>query len=170
MIIDILGLGESLEFHTGDNITFGVNDICRVKNVDYLVCVDHKTAFNPERLNVIEQSDPIIFYSHLPEWRTHQRFELIKLQQFYPGKIANLDIQELPKSVFSPYVAVGLAWQKFAPEKIRLFGVDMDKHRQLKNSKPQIQKHWQAMVTALNQKGCRVEVFGTGLLQNTISS
>lgn len=164
MTVDILGLGESLELHTGDNTTFGVNDIWIKKPVDYLVCIDHKAAFTVDRLAYIESSRPRVLFSHLLEWEDHPCFELIELQNFYPGKMAYLDSSQLPKSCFSPYVAVGLAWQMFKPSKIRLFGVDLNNHKKLKKDKVRIQKHWLAMKRALEAKGCETEVSGNGYL------
>lgn len=162
--IDVLGMGESLYLHDGKNITFGVNDIFSIKPVDYLVCVDKKARFTQERLKWIEGSTPEKFFSQLWEWRTHPRFELIELQGFYPGNSVNLDANELPKSLFSPYVAVALAYRMFKPQKIRLFGVDMTTHKHLKNDRVRIQKHWLAMKRALRERGCIAEVYGNGLL------
>ncbi len=163
-IVDVLGIGESVYLHEGKNLTFGVNDIFSLKPVDYLVCVDRKARFTAERLRWIEGSTPKMFFSQLWEWSSHPKFELIELQGFYPGNFVNLDAAEIPKSCFSPYVAVALAWKMFRPKTIRLFGVDMRTHKQLRNDKVRIQKHWLAMKKALEGKGCKTEVFGQGIL------
>lgn len=163
--VDILGLGESLALHSGNNPTFGVNDIFRVKPVDHLVCVDFKSAFSPERLKIIESSLTCQFYSHLDEWRTMPNFNKILLHQFDNGaNMANLDSEKISKSCFSPYVAIGLAWRIYKPEGIRIFGVDMVSHPHLGNQTEKIKRHWAEMKKALNNKGCKVEVFGNGLL------
>jgi hypothetical protein len=164
MIVDVLGLGESLSLHDGNNITVGVNDIFKVKPVDVLVCVDFKTAFNPERLKWIEEANDCAFFSQLDEWKSKQNFNKIELQQFYPKQVANLDVPQLPKSVFSPYVAVALAYKLFTPSLIRVFGVDMTNHHNLTKQAERIQKDWKALVIALRLKGCEVEVYGAGLL------
>jgi len=164
MIVDVLGLGESLALHDGNNITVGVNDIFKVKPVDVLVCVDYKSSFTPERLKWIEEANDCAFFSHLDEWKSKPNFSKIELQTFYPKQVANLDIQQLPKSVFSPYVAVALAYKLFTPSLIRVFGVDMTNHQHLSKEKERIQKDWKALVIALRLKGCEVEVFGSGML------
>jgi len=166
MIIDVLGLGESIKLHSGDNLTFGVNDIFKIKPVDYLVCVDRKANFTPERLKVIESSTPTGFISHLDEWKDQKNFYRIEIQQHYPNKRADLDCVKLPKSRFSPYIATALAWKMFKPEKIRLFGVDMNNHPNLTGQQDIIKKHWKHLVVALGLKGCEVEVFGDGILTN----
>lgn len=163
MIVDVLGLGESLELYdNSENIRFGVNDICSKKVVDYLVCVDHKAAFTPERLKVIENSRVLSFFSHLDEWQTHPNFKKIELRKGYPSGL--LTFETIPKSVFSPYIAVGLAWKLFEPEHIRVFGVDMVTHK-LNEQASRIKSDWLWLKKTLNNKGCEVTVFGDGILQ-----
>jgi hypothetical protein len=164
MIIDALGLGESLSLHEGNNLTFGVNDIFKVKPVDYLVCVDRISAFTPERLDVIKSSNPTAFISHLDEWQFMPNFYRIEVQRKFPESIADLDSVAIPKSVFSPYVAIALAYKMFKPERIRVFGVDMVSHPHLSHQAERILKHWKALKLALAYKGCEVEVFGDGIL------
>jgi len=165
MVVDVLGMGESLSLYKPcGNITFGVNDIFSKQPVDYLVCVDKISAFAPERLMTIYGSDPIAFLSHLDEWSCKPNFFKIQLQKYYPKNIADLDTVEIPKSCFSPYVAIGLAYKMFKPEKIRIFGVDMTTHPHLSKQATRIKAHWLAMKKALSIKGCEVEVYGSGLL------
>lgn len=161
--VDILGLGPSVSLHSGDNITFGVNDIFRIKPVDYVVCVDGKNRFTPERLRVIEDCMPLVLFSQLEEWKTHPSYGQIKIQKSFSERV-DLNTAEIQKSIFSPYVAVGLAWRMFHPDTIRVFGVDMTDHKHLTKEKDRILKHWKALVLALNKKGCKVEVHGSGLL------
>jgi hypothetical protein len=164
MTVDILGLGESLQLYDfSDNVRFGVNDISSKVIVDYLVCVDFKKSFTDERLNVIKNTKCYTFYSQLDEWQTHPNFKKIKLADSYPDQIGIDYSQGIPKSIFSPYVAVGLAWQIFEPKKIRLFGVDMVNHN-LNDRKDRIIRHWQIMKEFLTKQNCEIEVFGEGIL------
>ena len=162
--VDVLGLGESITLHEGNNITVGVNDIFRIKPVNVLLCVDFKMAFTPERLSIIENSRGCEFYSHLDEWRTQPNFHKIKLQSNRPKTIANLDCDELPKSVFSPFVAVALAYKLYKPELIRVYGVDMTNHIHLTSQKKLIQENWKALKVALAMKDCLLQVNGNGIL------
>jgi hypothetical protein len=166
MIVDVLGLGESLALYdNAGDITFGVNDIFSKQKVDYLVCVDKMEAFTPERLETIKQSTGYCaFISHLDEWKFMPHYFKIEIQKPFPNVIADLDSVAIPKSCFSPYIAVGLAYKMFKPTIIRLFGVDMTSHPNLSKQTERIKKHWAAMVAALNAKGCEVEVYGSGVL------
>ena len=128
--------------------------------------MDGKHRFTPERLKIIENSNPKGFISHLDEWKTQSNFYKIELQQFFPSKVADLDSVKLPKSRFSPYIAISLAWKMFKPETIRLFGVDMVTHPHLSNQYQDILKHWKALKLALGYKGCEVKVFGNGILKS----
>ncbi len=167
MVVDILGLGESLALYdNAENIRFGVNDIMKRVRVDYVVCVDKMDAFKAERLmDIMNHVNYLGFVSHLKEWEFMPDFYKIDLQKRYPGQVADLDLVAIPKSCFSPYVAVGLAWKMFKPTKIRFFGVDMINHPNLHNQTDRIKKDWRAMVLALAHKGCEVEVWGDGILK-----
>lgn len=166
MIIDVLGLGESLSLFrpNKDNITFGVNDIFRYYPVDYLVCIDKPNRFNDERLKIIKQSAPIKFFSHLNEWDRQPNFELIKLQQQFPTRVCDLDLEKIPKSVFSPYVAIALAYKLFKPSLINIYGVDMVSHDNLSKYRDRIRTHFKYLKMALAKKGCQANVYGHGIL------
>jgi hypothetical protein len=159
--VDVLGLGESLsEYDYADNIRIGVNDISSRLLVDYVVCVNGKESFTPERLKVIERSRCLGFYSQLKEWQKHPSYCHIELQTNFT---ADLNQSALPKSIFSPYVAVALAYKQFAPDLIRVFGVDIVNHH-LNDRAKQIKEHWSALVAELNARGVQVKVYGQGLL------
>lgn len=163
MIVDVLGLGESLSLYDySDNIRIGVNDICSKLIVDYVVCVDKKAAFTPERLKWIENARVLELFSQLDEWNTHPNFKKIELSKGYPSGLLTFDT--IPKSVFSPYIAVGLAWKLFEPEQIRVFGVDMVTHK-LNEQANRIISDWLWLKKTLNNKGCEVTVFGNGILK-----
>jgi len=167
MTIDILGLGESLSLYKpSQNITLGVNDIFRKQNVDYLVCIDKRAAFNDERLKVIDESKPKAFYSQLTEWSNRKDFNKIELQNSYPNIKCNIDLNEYPKSVYSPFVAIAIAFKLFNPKIINLYGVDFKTHIHLstKDNTDRILKHTQNLKNALSAKGCQLIVFGDGIL------
>jgi hypothetical protein len=159
--VDVLGLGESLEdYDYANNTRVGVNDISSRLVVDYIVCVNGKNSFDADRLSIIEKSRCLGFYSHLDEWATHPNFSKIELQQNFT---ADLDQKALPKSIFSPYIATALAYKLFAPDVIRVFGVDIINHK-LNDRAKQIKQHWCALVAELNRRNVEVKVYGQGLL------
>lgn len=167
MTIDILGLGESLSLYTpSQNITFGVNDIFRKQSVDYLVCVDKKTAFTEDRLKVIKESYPKIFYSQLDEWNFKSNFQRIELQNHYPDSYCNLNVNAYPKSTYSPFVAIAIAFKQFRPDIINLYGVDFITHQNFKDtlSRDRILRHTQNLKKSLKDKDCSLIIHGDGLL------
>ncbi len=163
MTIDILGTGPSISLHDGDNVTIGVNDIFKIKPVDIVICLDRKNVFG-SRLKTITDCRPKLFVTHLHEWSDHPGHKLIKLQQHYPGNIADIDSIEFPKSIFSPFVATAFGWKLFRPDVIRVFGCDMTNHKHLTKEKDRVIKHWSALKKAINSKGCEIIVYGEGVL------
>jgi hypothetical protein len=163
MTIDVLGTGESLHLYDySPNIRIGVNDIGRYVDVDYLVVLNSMDSFSDEKKEIIATTVCKKFYTQLDDWCFHESYTRITLQKSFPIGIADIESKELPKSIFSPYVAVALAYKSGA-DRIRIFGVDMVNHN-LSDRKEQIKKHWQILKMALEIKGVKVKVFGNGIL------
>lgn len=166
MKIAILGLGPSLKLFRGKYVSIGVNDIWSYYKSDYVVCVDEKKRFNPDRLKVIEGSRPIKFFSQLADWNKQPGFELIKLQHDYPKYQCYLDFEDLPKSLCSPFVATAIAYKLGATE-IHIYGVDLINHPLLKSSQVEkIKQHFENLQVALLQKGKRFIIYGDGALKS----
>ena len=169
MIIDILGLGESISlYRTNNNITFGVNDIYRKIDVDYLVCVDDKKKFTEDRLKYIENNKAKAFYSQLDCWEYLPNYQKIELQNRYPDYECDLLSNAIPKSVYSPFIAICLAYKIFKPSIINLYGVDMINHPHLSNSMTinRILRHTLNLKVSLNSYCCELIVHGNGILKN----
>ena len=165
MIIDILGLGESISQYTpSNNISFGVNDINRFHEVDYLVCLDKPDKFPKDRRKYIENNTAKYFYTHFSEWGHVYNFRKIELQQFYPNSCCDLDQDAIPKSCYSPFVAICLAYKMFKPNEIHLYGVDMNNHVNLNSQKDKIIRHTRNLKTALKAHNCSLAVHGNGIL------
>ena len=115
--IAVLGLGESIHEFNPElfDVSIGVNDIWRIVHSDHIVCVDHRERFTPERLAIIDASTPGLFYSHLPEWKHRPDYCGITLQHDYPNYICQLDIDAIPKSLCSPFVAAAIAYKFHDP-------------------------------------------------------
>jgi hypothetical protein len=165
--IAVLGLGESLASFepNGYDLTIGVNDIwCRVQT-DHIVCVDRQERFTPERLATIKASKPQRFYTQLPEWQYRPDYFAIALQEGYPSYVCQLDLNALPKSLCSPFVAAAVAYKFHDAKEIHLYGVDLRTHPHLHDSSTtRIFQHFCNMQLALYSKGCRIVVHGQGLL------
>ena len=135
MTIHILGLGESLqefirshEFGAFKNdLTIGVNDIAaEFPAVDHVVCIDDPKAFNKERLDSILSTKCKGFYSQVESWKTIPNFKLLKFQSGR-GIIRDLDSEETPYSISSPFVAAVIAY-KLGAKEIVFHGVDFRTH------------------------------------------
>jgi hypothetical protein len=113
MKINVLGLGPSLELFKPDGISIGVNDIWSRVQTDYVVCLDKKERFTPERLSIIENCKPVKFYSQVDDWLYRSDFELIELQPYFPNYECQLNTKQLPKSLCSPFVACVIAYKYF---------------------------------------------------------
>lgn len=165
--VAVLGLGKSLELYTGGcDATIGVNDIWRAVQTDYVVCLDKRNRFTPERLEVIDQCEPLRFYSQLPDdWGSKSNFKLIELQPDYPSYVCQLNIKALPKSCCSPFVAAVIAYKFHQAREIHLFGVDMINHPHLEGRTiERIVLHFKNLKTALASAGCKLVVHGEGIL------
>lgn len=166
MNVAILGLGPSIKLFSGGIPSIGVNDIYRYYPADFVVCLDEKNRFTPERLDIIERSNPDMFFSQLDCWNTHQAFSRIKLQNDYPNYVCQLDLNDLPKSLCSPFVAVAIGF-KMGFKNIHLFGVDLINHPTLKDRQTEkIKQHFKALKIALNQYDRNLIIHGDGILKS----
>jgi hypothetical protein len=166
--IAVLGLGPSLALYKGDeHFAIGVNDIWRKVEADYVVCLDERTAFEPERLAVIDDCTPTHFYSQLPCWAARPDYRAITLQPQFPDYVCQLDIPALPMSHCSPFVAAALAYKLHGADIIHVYGVDLLNHPLLsERSLRRIERHFRTLKRALNERGCSLIIHGSGLLRS----
>jgi hypothetical protein len=174
-VVAVLGLGESLKYYNKDgwDATIGVNDIWRQVQTDYVVCVDMKCRFTPERLKVIEECRPKTFYSIFPtwehpkvnDWADRPDIQHIELQHDYPNYVCQLDIPAVPKSLCSPFVAAAIAFKYLGADELHVFGVDLLTHPTLKDQQcARIKQHFTTLKAALKQAGCGIVFYGNGIL------
>lgn len=123
----VLGTGPSINLWKPDGRTvFGVNDVGRFADVDYLICIDKPKAFTPERLEVIKKTECREFITHVPEWEgLHKSYK--KIEIFGRGKIDLLDSDKIIYSNNSTFVAAVMAY-KYGAKNITLYGVDFTGH------------------------------------------
>lgn len=166
--ITVLGLGPSLALYKPDgSITVGVNDIWAKVKTDYIVCVDKPERFTPERLNVIQQSRPIKFITHLDDYKDRPDYETIELLPYFPSHVCQLDLIQYPKSLCSPFIACAVAFKYLHATEINVYGVDLTNHNHLdKESCERIKIHFRNLKIALVQRGCRLVIHGDGILIN----
>jgi hypothetical protein len=164
--ISVLGLGPSLELFKPDGISIGVNDIWSRIQTDYVVCLDKKERFTPERLSIIETSKPVKFYSQVDDWSHRSDFELIELQPYFPNYECQLNTKQLPKSLCSPFVACVIAYKYLGASEIHVFGVDLVNHPYLdKKSCERIKIHFKNLKIALRMRKCELVIYGDGILK-----
>lgn len=126
MTINIVACGETASIWNGEGFSIGVNDCFRFeKKTDCLLVANGPLKFPQERLNIIKNSKPQRFFSHLKAWKQYfPQMEEIKLRSwdghFYKDFIVNTDT--------SPTIAMGLA-RKLGASKIILWGVDFVTHK-----------------------------------------
>lgn len=163
--INVLGLGDSLKLFEGGT-SIGVNDIWSRHKTDYIVCVDRKDRFTPERLKTINESSPLKFYSQLSDWDDRRDFEKIELQIDYPNYVCQLNIKTIPKSFCSPFIACAIAYKYLEATEINVYGVDLINHPLLKADQcEKIKIHFRNLKTALRQNGCELIIHGNGILK-----
>jgi hypothetical protein len=164
--INVLGLGASLSLYIPDgSLAIGVNDIWSRVKTDYIVCLDKRERFIPERLKTIDESEPIIFFSQLDDWQERKDFEKIELQPDFPNYKCPINSKKLPKSLCSPFVATVIAYKLGATE-IHLYGVDLVNHPHLEPvTCEQIKLHFRNLKIALIQNGCQLIIHGQGILK-----
>ena len=166
MKVSVLGLGPSIkEFDSGFSI--GVNDIWRFVKSDVIVCLDHPSIFTPERLKVINESKPTVFYSQMVIWDERPDFKKINIFPIYPDTYIDLDTKEFYKSYCSPFVACQIAFKYYDANEIHVYGTDLTNHPHLDEVYcAKIKKHFTVLKATLNQKGCSLIIHGSGILKD----
>lgn len=169
MIVDVLGLGESLvEYRPSGNITVGVNDIFRFHPVDYLVLVDPPERFmsEPNRYRAILEAAPKQFLCNR-HWPV-PNFKLITLAS-PRGSLQGLDSDKYCYSSNSPYVACIHAY-KLGAKVIRLYGADFKTHTGLSNPSAlkDVLKHFKALGDVLSARGVRLMVTKASVLSEIL--
>jgi glycosyltransferase involved in cell wall biosynthesis len=102
-------------------ITIGVNDVGRMFQPDYLVVLNPRQQFKPERFRFVEQSQAKAVFTQLDLGIRHPHIVRFRLGRF--GGVDFSDPTCLPHTRNSPYVALCLAIHMGA-KKIGLIGVD----------------------------------------------
>jgi hypothetical protein len=167
--VAVLGLGTSLsEFNPSEfDLSIGVNDIWRYVKSDVVICLDKRTIFSYERLKVIDSCTPKAFYSQIVNWDTRPDFVKINFIPGYPDNFVQLETRELHKSYCSPFVACQIAYKYYGATEIYLFGVDLTNHPHLdKVICDKIKVHFRNLKKALEEKGCKLIVHGSGILKD----
>ena len=163
----VIGLGESRNLFNSSEyeLSIGVNDIWRYVHTDYVVCVDYPRIFTPDRIKVINESKPKIFFSQFFQWNTRSDYEKIYITAGYPDFVCNLDQPAYCKSYCSPFIAAQVAYKRFGASEIHLFGVDLLNHPHLNITLcAKIKIHFSNLKKALDAKGCKLIVHGSGIL------
>lgn len=132
--VTILGCGETGALWDGKGPCIGVNDCEKFgKRVDYLLLLNARGKFSPQRLRVIEATRPKICFSHLNRWgEVFTNFRHIQITKWTGTEIK-------PKTVYhsntSPFAAISLAYV-LGYEGAVLYGVDFKTHHRFSPGKP----------------------------------
>ena len=137
-------------------VTIGVNDVGRLFTPDYLIVVNERRQFTPERYVHVEQSQAKAVFSQLE--LAHPRAVRFKLGR--RGGTDRPDADTLHYANNSPYVAVNLA-RHMGAARIGLIGVDFaDDHffsvtgrHPLAGQLPQIDREYAALAAACRTEG-----------------
>lgn len=123
----VCGCGSSLnDLHEAEHYTtIGVNDIGRKFHPDYLVVLNGRHQFSPDRFQHIAESQAQALFTHLQLGIDHPN--IVRFQLGQRGGVDITDDPRLPFTRNSPYVAVALAIYMGA-KRIGLIGVDFTQH------------------------------------------
>lgn len=168
--IHVLGTGPSLKHYKPDgNHAIGVNDIWKYHKPEYVVCVDLPKRFTPERLKIIVECKPFVFFTCYPkDWEPFRKVQGLKLSHAR-GSVDTLDdINQICFSNNSAFVATVKAYHLGA-KRIILHGVDFTGHKDL--SEPIVQKRaiddFVKLFFKLNQYGVKLMVGSKDSLLST---
>ena len=159
MEMAVLGLGVSIQTFRGqEDFSIGVNDIYKYHPADYVLCLDDKKQFTPERLKVIEQCTPKIFYSQQEDWATHPQFQRITLAR-PRGGLGELDTKRICYYIETPLSATILAY-KLGASSIVLYGADYKDHPKIKGDRTlqALKKIYFDLYNLLKQRGVSLKV------------
>ena len=159
--IIVCGCGESLNSLDQPDrcITIGVNDVGRRFTPDYLVVVNPRQQFTPERFAQVAQTQARAVFTQLLDLG----FEHPAIVRFKLGRLGGTDFSDADTLHYtrnSPYVAVGLALQMGA-RRIGLIGVDFTDHHffartgphSLARRLPQIDAEYARLAQACRERG-----------------
>ena len=159
--IVVCGCGESLNSLDAPErfITIGVNDVGRRFTPDYLVVVNPRAQFTPERFAQLAQTQASAVFTQLADLG----FEHRAIVRFKLGRLGGTDFSDADTLHYtrnSPYVAVGLALQMGA-RRIGLIGVDFTDHHffartgphGLARRLPQIDAEYARLAQACRERG-----------------
>jgi len=123
--VHIIGCGSSASNWDGHGNSIGVNDCWKFgKPTGSLLLLNRKATFTPDRINVIEESKPTLFYSNLEEWRKPFRdMRLITTTRWNNVLLDNV----IYHSKTSPFCAISLAFN-LGYRTMILWGVDFVDH------------------------------------------
>ena len=124
--IVVCGCGASLELLERPEhfVTIGVNDVGRHFTPDYLVVVNERRQFDPERYLYVERSEARVVFTQIERiGLSHPRIVRFRLGR--RGGTDRADAESLHYSNNSPYVAVNLA-RHLGARRIGLLGVDFN--------------------------------------------
>ncbi|HUX57073.1 MAG TPA: hypothetical protein VMV77_08870 [Bacteroidales bacterium] len=167
--VAVLGLGPSLSLFNPSEYTWsiGVNDIWKYHQTDVIVCLDRISIFKGERLVTIENSKPKVFYSQVANWSCMPGFQKLDLTTYYPEHEVKLEIPQIYKSYCSPFVACQVAYKHYRATEIHVYGVDLVDHPNLTAKIcDKIKIHFKNLAVALEREGCKLVVFGDGILKD----
>ena len=173
--IVVCGCGQSLNSldDPGRFITIGVNDMGRRFTPDYLVVVNPRQQFTPERFAHVAQTQASAVFTQLPELG----FAHSAVVRFKLGRLGGTDFSDADTLHYtrnSPYVAVGLALQMGA-RRIGLIGVDFTDHHFFAQTGPhglarrlsQIDAEYAKLAKACRERGVElVNLSATSELQS----
>ncbi|WNJ78491.1 glycosyltransferase [Cedecea neteri] len=156
----VCGCGNSLnQLHDAEHfLTIGVNDIGRKFHPDYLVVLNSRHQFTPERFAHIEQSQAKAIFSHLALDIAHPGMVRFMLGQY--GGVEINDRHSLPYTRNSTYVAACLAMFMGA-KRVGFIGMDFTDHHffaqtgrhSLSHELPRIRQEYARLVDAAARHG-----------------
>ena len=166
--IAVLGLGDSIKRFKRGIASIGVNDIYKYHKVNYLVCVDKPEGFKPERLEVIRNSTPVLFFSHLIDWSFMESYHKIELSK-HRGYIDDIETH-YPYSNNSTYCALAIAY-KLGFKDIEMYGVDFTNHAHINGGiLDNSIKHFIELNKFFMKKGVSLRVTRESIISNYIKS
>lgn len=123
----VCGCGSSLSdvVSPGRYITIGVNDVGRLFQPDYLVVLNPRQQFRPDRFKFVEQSRAGALFTQLDLGIHHPNIVRFRLGKFAGADFADPNTLDYTRN--SPYLGVCLAVHMGA-KRIGLIGVDFTDH------------------------------------------
>jgi hypothetical protein len=132
--IFVLGLGETLKFFKDfDKPKIGVNDIWSRVKTEMVVCIDRPEKFETQRLEVIKNCKPEIFFTYTPEWKKYFNESYFWKAPIVSLKTRTFDNKTIFHSNNSTFVACSIAYL-LGTKNIVIYGADFISHKKLKGA------------------------------------